>query len=54
MAGGALSAAVVPLLARPLAAATATRSTGRRPALLTWAVLVLAPVALLLALLAGR
>ncbi len=61
VAGGALAGAVVPLLAGPLARA-AERGSGPEhraevdrtaSALLTWAVLVLTPVALLLALLAA-
>ena len=52
VAGGALTAAVVPLLARPLADGDRASVDRTASALLTWAVVVLVPAALLLALLA--
>jgi putative peptidoglycan lipid II flippase len=53
VAGGALSAAVVPLLARPLANRNRDEVDRTASALLTWAVLLLVPVSLVLALAAG-
>lgn len=53
VAGGALAGAVVPLLAGPLARADRTQVDRTASALLTWAVVVLAPVSLVVALLAG-
>jgi putative peptidoglycan lipid II flippase len=53
VAGGALSAAVVPLLARPLADGDREQVDRTASALLTWAVVLLVPVGLLLALAAG-
>lgn len=53
VAGGALSAAVVPLLARPLAKGDREQVDRTASALLTWAIVLLVPVALLLALVAG-
>lgn len=53
VAGGALAGAVVPLLAGPLARADRAEVDRTASALLTWAVAVLAPVSLLVALLAG-
>lgn len=52
VAGGALTAAVVPVLARPLADGDHQAVDRTASALLTWAVVVLVPAALLLALLA--
>jgi putative peptidoglycan lipid II flippase len=49
VAGGALSAAVVPLLARPLAEGDRDHVDRTASALLTWAVVALVPVAVLLA-----
>ncbi len=53
VAGGALAAAVVPLLAGPLARGDHAEVARTASALLTWAVAVLVPVALVLGLLAG-
>jgi putative peptidoglycan lipid II flippase len=53
VAGGALAGAVVPAVASALARAGAREANEVSSALLTWAVLVLLPVALLLALFAG-
>lgn len=53
VAGGALAGAVVPLLAGPLARVDRAEVDRTASALLTWAVVVLAPVSLLVALLAG-
>lgn len=53
VAGGALAGAVVPLLAGPLARADRTQVDRTASALLTWAVVVLAPLSLVVALLAG-
>ena len=53
VAGGALTAAVVPLLARPLAVGDRATADRTASALLTWAVVLLLPAALLLGLLAG-
>src|SRR6185437_3695541 len=53
VAGGALSAAVVPLLARPMADRDDEEVNRTASALLTWAVVLLVPVALLLAALSG-
>ncbi len=53
VAGGALSAAVVPLLARPLAARNRDEVDRVASALLTWAVVLLVPVAVLLAVASG-
>ncbi len=53
VAGGALAASVVPLLAAPLVRRDRAEVDRTASALLTWAVLVLAPLSLLLGLLAG-
>lgn len=53
VAGGALAAAVVPLLASPLARGERAEVERTASALLTWAVLLLLPASLLLAALAG-
>ncbi|MFL6100401.1 MAG: murein biosynthesis integral membrane protein MurJ [Actinomycetales bacterium] len=53
VAGGALSAAVVPLLARPMADGDRDQVDRTASALLTWAFILLVPVALLLAVVAG-
>jgi putative peptidoglycan lipid II flippase len=53
VAGGALSAAVVPLLARPLARRSREEVDRTASALLTWAIVLLVPVSVLLALAAG-
>ena len=53
VAGGALAATVVPLLAGPLVRGERAEADRTASALLTWAVLVLVPLALVLALLAG-
>jgi putative peptidoglycan lipid II flippase len=53
VAGGVLAASVVPLLASPLARGDAAQASRTASALLTWTVLVLTPVAVALALLAG-
>jgi putative peptidoglycan lipid II flippase len=53
VAGGALSAAVVPLLARPLARRNREEVDRTASALLTWAIVLLVPVTLFLALAAG-
>jgi putative peptidoglycan lipid II flippase len=53
VAGGALSAAVVPLLARPLADGDRDQVNRTASALLTWAIVLLVPVGLLLAVAAG-
>jgi putative peptidoglycan lipid II flippase len=53
VAGGALSAAVVPLLARPMADRDEAEVNRTASALLTWAVVLLVPVAALLALLSS-
>jgi putative peptidoglycan lipid II flippase len=53
VAGGALSAAVIPLLARPLARRDRAEVDQTASALLTWAVVLLVPVAVLLAAVSG-
>ena len=53
VAGGALAATVVPLLAGPLVRGERAEADRTASALLTWAVLVLVPLALVLALLSG-
>ncbi len=53
VAGGALAASVVPLLAGPVAASRLADVDRTASALLTWAVVVLVPVAVVLALLSG-
>jgi putative peptidoglycan lipid II flippase len=53
VAGGALAAAVVPLLAGPLSRGDRAVADRTASALLTWAVVLLLPASLLLALLAG-
>ena len=53
VAGGALAAAVVPLLAGPLVHGDRAEADRTASALLTWAVLVLVPLAVLLAALSG-
>jgi putative peptidoglycan lipid II flippase len=53
VAGGALSAAVVPLLSRPLANRNRDEVDRTASALLTWAIALLVPVALILAVASG-
>ena len=53
VAGGALAATVVPLLAAPLVRGDRAEANRTASALLTWAVLVLVPLAVLLVVLAG-
>ncbi len=53
VAGGALAGAVVPLLAGPLARGDRAEADRTASALLTWTLLVLTPLAVLLALVAG-